>query len=446
MRLRWWLSLTTSEGRIYSVKIMARNPLAVARALLLGAALAATPAAATDYGPDGGDWGDWGDFGDIFGEGDDDHEDPSGYASDIDIDFEPDELIALNLSRTGIAAARRLGFRFLEQRRLRTLGLVLYRLRPPRNVLSRKALALLREADPKGFYDVNPVYRLAGAAEATAADGACEGVRCYGQQMIGWQQRGCPVRTRVGVLDTAIDPRHPALQRSRVATHRVHPGQALPGDHEHGTAVAALLVGAAASGFPGLLPDAELVAADVFARDRKGRLFTDAASLAKGLDWVAAQKPAVVNLSIVGPDGRVLRAAIQRVQKLGIAVVAAVGNDGPASPAQYPAAYAGVIAVTAVDRQSRVYANANQGAYVRLSAPGVAIWTAGADGAGVFREGTSFAAPFATAAVALLKMRQPELPAEKVLGALKTLARDLGAPGLDPVYGWGLLQSQPCGI
>jgi minor extracellular protease Epr len=421
---------------------MARNPWGVARILLFGAALATSPAPSLAAGED--PWsGDWGDFSDFF---DGDDNDPSDFAGDFDTDFEPDELLALNLSRAGVAAARRLGFRFVEQRPLRTLGLVLYRLRPPRHMLARKALALLRDADPKGFYDVNPVYRLAGAAGASAAADACEGVRCYGQRMIGWQQAGCPVRARIGVLDTAVDRDHPALAGRRVVTHRVQPGAARPAEREHGTAVAALLVGAATSSFPGLLPDAELVAADVFAQDNQGRLFTDAASLAKGLDWVAAQKPSVVNLSIVGPDGRVLHAAVQRMQKLGIAIVAAVGNEGPDAPAQYPAAYAGVIGVTAVDRQSRVYAGANQGAYVRLSAPGVSIWTAGADGAGVFREGTSFAAPFATAAVALLKMRQPDLTAASVLAALKVQARDLGAPGLDPVYGWGLLQSQPCSI
>jgi len=448
---------------------MARLRNAVACTLLLAGA-AITPAAQAsdnDWG-DYGDYEDWGDFGDLFG-GDDDEdrdnrEDPSDRASDIDIDFEPDEILALNLTRASLSILRRLGFRIQEQRPLRTLRLALYRLRPPRNMTVRKALATLRKADPKGYYDTNSIYLLAGspyvsdraAAPAREPSGtprtpgapapACEGVRCYGQTMIGWQQAGCAVRTRVGMLDTAVDARHPALAGRSVRLFRAQRGRASAGDTEHGTAVAALLVGAPASGFPGLLPDAELVAADVFGRDKKGRLYTDAASLAKGLDWVAGEKVSVVNLSITGPNGGVLHTAIRRLVKSGVAVVAAAGNLGPAAPAQYPAAYPEVIAVTAVDRQSRVYVKANQGPYVSLAAPGVGIWTAGAGGAGVFREGTSFAAPFATAAVALLRTRQPELAPASLLGHLQRLARDLGAPGNDPIYGWGLLQSQPCGI
>lgn len=453
---------------------MARLRSAVACALLLGAAaLPPAQASDTDWGDygDWGDWGDygdwdgdWGDFGDLFGSDDDEdrdnREDPSGWASEVDIDFEPDEILALNLTRASLSILRRLGFRIQEQRPLRTLRLALYRLQPPRTMTARKALATLRKADPKGYYDTNSIYLLAGspyvsdrsaappreAGAPGAPAPACEGVRCYGQAMIGWQQAGCAVRTRVGMLDTAVDPRHPALAGRSVRLFRAQRGRASAGDTEHGTAVAALLVGAPASGFPGLLPDAELIAADVFGRDKKGRLYTDAASLAKGLDWVAGEKVAVVNLSITGPNGGVLHTAIRRLVKSGVAVVAAAGNLGPGAPAQYPAAYPEVIAVTAVDRQSRVYVKANQGPYVSLAAPGVGIWTAGAGGAGVFREGTSFAAPFATAAVALLRTRQPELPPASLLGHLQHLARDLGAPGNDPIYGWGLLQSQPCGI
>lgn len=420
---------------------MARIVRAVALAAAVAAASAQGPAFAQDEG--GWDGGAPFDFDQLFGTGED-RENPSDYASDVDFEFEPDELVALNLSRAGIAAARSLGFRILEQRRLDTLGFVLYRLRPPRHTLAREALARLRAADPEGFHDVNPVYQLASGPPGAPAPAACEGVRCYGQALVRWPAGGCPVEARVGLVDSAVDWRHPALVNGRIATHRIQPGEAQLQDGDHGTAVAALLVGSPASGFAGLLPRAELVAADVFARNDRGQLFTDSASLAKGLDWVASRKPAVINLSVAGPDGRVLQAAIQRVQKLGIPVVAAAGNEGPQAPAQFPAAYPGVFAVTAVDRKERIYARANRGPYVRLAAPGVSIWTAGVDGPGLFREGTSFAAPFVTAAVALLKARQPGLDFASLAAALREPARDLGAPGPDPVYGWGLLQAKRC--
>ena len=412
-------------------------------AVTLVAALAPAPALADDwtgYG-DYGDFGDSGDIGDVV-DWAFPTDDPSDFASDVDEDFEPDQILALNLGRRSAGILRTLGFRIREARKLRALKLTLYRLRPPRGMTGRQALAELRKADPQGYYDQNSIYRLAGAR--TTAPGACEGVRCYGQAMIGWSAAGCGVRVRLGMLDTAVNVRHPALAGRKVVTERL--ARTPAADSDHGTAVAALLVGAADSPFPGLLPEAELFAADVFSVDSQGHASTDAAELAKGLDWLAAQRPDAINISITGPDGGVLHTAILRVTRLGIGVVAAAGNLGPKSPPQFPAAYREVIAVTAVDRQSRVYANASQGRYVSLAAPGVDIWTAGAGGAGVFREGTSFATPFATAAVAILKAREPALAPEAALGALRRRARDLGPPGIDAIYGSGLLQAQACGI
>ena len=51
--------------------------------------------------------------------------------------------------------------------------------------------------------------------------------------------------------------------------------------------------------------------------------------------------------------------------------------------------------------------------------------------------GTSFSAPIVSGALAVLKSRMPEMPMEVVLAVLLTSARDLGAPGVDDVYGWG---------
>jgi hypothetical protein len=410
--------------------------------LILLAAVLAPRAAAQggdwgDWGDYGGDWDDWGDWGD-FDAIADNREDPSDFDSDVDTDFEPDEILALNISRAALAKARALGFRVQERRFLRTLKFTLARLRPPSNMNARTALARLREIDPDGFYDRNLLYQLAGRATAP-----CTGLRCYGQKLIGWGA-GCGIKTRVGIVDSALDLLNPALAGRKIVHSRVHGGNPAGGESEHGTAVAALLVGAPDSSFPGMLPESELVAADVFSRDRKGNLFTDAARLAIGLDWVASHTPVVINISITGPDGAVLRTAVRRLLNAGIALVAAAGNLGPQAPPQYPAAYPGVVAVTAIDRDLQVYAKANRGPYVSFAAPGVGIWTSGSNGAGIFREGTSFAAPFATASLALLKMREPRLTPASMLGRLKTSARDLGDPGNDPTFGWGLVQSRKC--
>ena len=87
--------------------------------------------------------------------------------------------------------------------------------------------------------------------------------------------------------------------------------------------------------------------------------------------------------------------------------VAAAGNNGPGAEPSYPAAYPGVIAVTAVDQNLNVYRRATQGAYVDLAAPGVNIWTASLKGSGALKTGTSDAVPFVSAATSLLLASNP---------------------------------------
>jgi len=89
------------------------------------------------------------------------------------------------------------------------------------------------------------------------------------------------------------------------------------------------------------------------------------------------------------------------VQRRGIRVVAAVGNDGPAAPPQYPASYPGVIAVTAVDGKGRALPEAGKPVHLDFAAPG-ADMAAALPGRGYSRvRGTSFAAPLAAARLIL---------------------------------------------
>lgn len=366
-------------------------------------------------------------------------DDPLDHASDLDLDFEADDIIGLNLGSKSLALLTAQGFRVGAKRRLPSLQLMLFSIQAPLGLPVRKALGVLRALDPAGLYDTNTQYGLA-AADPPAPAAACEGIRCYGHELIGWP-RGCTARVRIGIVDSAVNAAHPALAGSRIAQR--HFGSGKPAN-DHGTAIAALLAGAENSEFPGLLPQAELFVADVFSAGDDGAVSTDAVRLVTGLDWIAAQKPAVVNLSIAGPEGRVLGAAVRRMQENGIAIVAAAGNLGPDAPPQYPAAYADVIAVTALDRRLNIYPSANRGDHLSIAAPGVDIWTPAAGNAGVFRQGTSYAAPYVTAAVAVESLHHPSNKPAAVRAALQSKALDLGEPGFDPVYGWGLLQAEGC--
>ena len=369
-------------------------------------------------------------------------QDPSGLASDTDPEFELDEVLAINLSATGLAAAKLLGLSLLDTVPLPGLGFSLARLRLPNILNPGKLLAALIKADPGGEYGANAVYRLSGSPASQGA--ACEGLRCYGQQLVGWPPLGCPVKVAIGLLDSAIDNQNPALQGRSLHSLRLSPTPVSPRESAHGTAVAAQLIGNAAAGFAGLLPEATLYAADVFSLDAQGQPFTNALQLAQGLDWLARQPLKTINISLSGPDSPVLHKAVQALVAKGVAIAAASGNAGPKAPPQYPAAYAEVLAVTAVDRQLQPYARASPGGYVRLAAPGVGIWTASSGGAGEFRDGTSFATPYVTAALALGSLKAALPPPAQRIATLANRSRDLGAKGVDPVYGVGLLQVAGC--
>ena len=91
---------------------------------------------------------------------------------------------------------------------------------------------------------------------------------------------------------------------------------------------------------------------------------------------------------------------IQSAQARGIVVVAAVGNEGPASGPLYPAAYEGVIGVTAVNANGVPYRWANRGPYVDIAAEGVNVLVAAPDGGEQRDSGTSLAAPIVSAFLA----------------------------------------------
>ncbi len=74
-----------------------------------------------------------------------------------------------------------------------------------------------------------------------------------------------------------------------------------------------------------------------------------------------------------------------------------------------------------------------------LVAPGELILVPDGEGGVVRMSGTSFAAPLVSGAAALVQGRWNWLEAGDVASVLLWSARDLGAPGVDPVYGWGML-------
>jgi subtilisin family serine protease len=199
--------------------------------------------------------------------------------------------------------------------------------------------------------------------------------------------------------------------------------------------VASLLVGHA-DRFRSAAPQATLYAADVYCNDPIGGSIE---AVAAALAWLLSEQVPVVNISLVGPANRTLEQVVKRAIAKGMLLVAAVGNDGPAAPPLYPAAYADVVAVTAIDARGLVIPEACRGPHVAFAAPGSEMAVASASTGFTVARGTSFASPLVAGTLAA-SMRTPDPSAAQLaVAALARRAADAGAPGRDAVYGWGIV-------
>lgn len=353
-------------------------------------------------------------------------------------DFAARELVALGVDEIVLRRLNDAGFVTLEQSRLGTLNTEVARLRIPRRLSLDQARSDVLAIAPDALVDRNHYY------QPNAAQG-CLSRDCPARELIGWTPAAsgpvCSGRPRIGMIDTGVNDKHAAFEGANIEVVRLSREGAAPSANQHGTAVAALLVGARDGRAPGLVPGAELVAVDTFHKAGSGTDLADVYSLVRGLDLLAARRLPVINMSLAGPANALLERAVEHVAGSGTVLVAAAGNDGHRAAPVYPAAYADVVAVTAVDRQKRVYRRAGQGEHIDLAAPGVDVWTAASVSGARTKTGTSFAAPFVTAAIALAAQTNTgeNTSRQAAVDLLAGRAEDLGEPGRDPVFGWGLL-------
>lgn len=337
-------------------------------------------------------------------------------------------LVRATLDQIGQLTAR--GFTVVS-RTSSGLGEVV-RLRVPGDLSTAEGLELARQVAPGAIADYNHIYRPAQAACTTAA--------CRQRRAIQWPSADCVVEAFMGIVDTAIDLESPALSGQKIEVIDGVSGGRAMGSSSHGTAIAALLAGRADGAVPGLLPKSRLIAIQAFHRSPSGEDIADTFDVVAAIGTALQRSVPVVNLSFTGPHNRVLFEAVQDATKKGTILVAAAGNLGPGGPVVYPAGFENVVAVTAVGDDLRVYRGANRGAYIDFAAPGVNVEVVAQPVATRFESGTSFAAPFITAALAAKRARQPAQSARELVDRLQSAATDLGKPGRDAVFGWGLVQ------
>ena len=332
------------------------------------------------------------------------------------------EVIAIDITDAALANAIKARFSVLRTREFADLGVKITVLRTPEGWSAPRGLKRLRKLDPEGAYDYNHIYfdvgEVAAAATATAPAASADS----------------GVGHRVGLIDGGVEATHEALRSNTIHQFGCD-GNPVPS--VHGTAVASLIAGSAAD-FQGAAPRAEMFAADVYCGLPTGGAVE---SVASALGWMAKERVPVVNISLVGPRNVLLERAIGVLVGRGHLIVAAVGNDGPAAPPLYPAAYKGVIGVTAVDAGHRVLLEACRGKHLALAAPGADLRAADATDATGYKEvrGTSFAAPLVAGLLARMVDAPDPAASANALSTLSARAQDLGPRGRDDIYGAGLV-------
>jgi len=291
-----------------------------------------------------------------------------------------------------------------------------------------RARDLLARAAPQTVIAAHTLYRYAKGTP-----------RLYAAGLIGLPDRShCTLsgHLRIGMIDGPVATSHPALHQADIVTRSaLASGDSIP-NANHGTAVAALLVGQDANGaLAGFASGASLFAASAFTRAGQGEA-ADVERLGIALDWLIRNRVRVINMSFAGPVNRALGSLLAAAAGRGALLIAAAGNNGRAMRV-YPAAADQVIAVTAIDARRRRYSAANTGPYIEFAAPGVDLYVASRNG-GHYATGTSYAAPIVSGLAARFAARGVT-SVDALRALLRAKSVDLGRRGRDDAYGWGLV-------
>ncbi len=270
----------------------------------------------------------------------------------------------------------------------------------------------------------------------------------------------------VAVIDTGVDTAHPMFD-GRVLTEAcfslvsdcpngepemLGPGAGAPCPIgcEHGTHVASVAVGLdSVSGLTGLAPQSALIAIRVFS-NLDGEIVAFSSDVLAALEYVAmlsAINPiASVNLSLGGElfsdpascdlANGATKTAIDLLISLGIATVAAAGNEGLTNALSAPACISSAISVGATTKSDEVADFTNSAEFLDLLAPGTAIVSADPGGGLVVRSRTSIAAPHVSGAVAVVRSAEPSGGVQAIVSAFRLS----GTPILDPGNGFTFMR------
>ena len=213
---------------------------------------------------------------------------------------------------------------------------------------------------------------------------------------------------------------------------------------DHGTHVAGIAAGNriwASFMFSGVAKNADLISVQVYSwiTDHLGSYHSDQI---QGLEQVYELRDdfniAAVNMSLGGSpytdpdvcdaDNVERKQAIDNLRTVGIATVAASGNNSSPNGISAPACISSAVSVGNTTKEDEVRPTSNSSYLLDLLAPGTSIDSSVPGGGYAYKTGTSMAAPHVAGAWAVLKSREPETSVETALSALTST----GVPIYDP--------------
>lgn len=249
---------------------------------------------------------------------------------------------------------------------------------------------------------------------------------------------------KVAILDTGIDNTHPDLALNVKGGYSVFTDTANSNPYNdgdgHGTHVAGTVAAVNNSqGVIGVAYSADLYAVKVLDNSGSGTY----AGIAQGIEWAVNNGMQIINMSLGGStSSTILENMCNTAYDSGILLVAAAGNSGKRNGrgdnVGYPAKYASVMAVAAIDSNNNRATFSSTGPAVEIAAPGVSILSTVPGGQYASYNGTSMASPHVAGVAALVLGARPQLTNVELRNILNSSATYLGTP---EHFGNGLVQA-----